>query len=139
MRMQLIVASASAALATGASALLAAPGQTTATPGQMTQARVWIQNRGRSEAVPISLQDVAFDTPLRVRVTNGTTGANPEEPLHVRVLPEPRNWQYESVTIEPGDDIAAVLSTRGSAGWETTGITVPAANGALTVLLKRPR
>jgi len=139
MRMQLIVASWSVALATGASALLAAPGQTTATPGQMTQARVWIQNRGRSEAVPISLQDVAVDVPLRVRVTNGMNAANPDEPLHVRVMPEPRNWQYESVTIEAGDDIAAALSARGNAGWETTGITIPAANGAMTVLLKRPR
>jgi hypothetical protein len=72
-------------------------------------------------------------------VTNGTNGANPDEPLHVRVVSDARSWQYESVSIQAGEDIAAVLSTRGSAGWETTGITVPAANGAMTVLLKRPR
>lgn len=138
MRMQLVVVSWSVALATGAAATLAAPEQTTATPGQMTQARVWIQNRGRGEAVPITVQEFATDAPLRVRVINGPPGANPEEPLQVHVVP-PRVWQYQSVTVTPGDDIAAVLTAQGVSGWETTGVAVPAPGGATTVLLKRSR
>ena len=48
-----------------ASALLtraSAPAQTY--PGQPTQAKVWVQNRGSSEAVPISLEQYAAEPKL---------------------------------------------------------------------------
>jgi hypothetical protein len=69
MRTHTVVRASALVLLVGGPSILAAPGQT-AQPGQMTQARVLIQNRGRGEAVPVSLQDTALDTPLRVRVVN---------------------------------------------------------------------
>ena len=43
-----------AVMIVGGTAMLAAPAQqTTLTPGQMTEAHVWVQNRGRKEAVPV--------------------------------------------------------------------------------------
>ena len=60
------------ALLVAGTSILAAPEQTTATPGQMTQARVWVQNRGRTEAVPVELRDVNLDAPLKVQVINGS-------------------------------------------------------------------
>ena len=66
MRAETIARALTLALLVAGTSMLAAPDQT-ATPGQMTPARVWIQNRGRGEAVPISLQEASLDTPLRVR------------------------------------------------------------------------
>ena len=48
------------------SAMLASPEQTTQTPGQMTQARVWVENRGPHEALPVDLR--AERNGRRVRV-----------------------------------------------------------------------
>jgi hypothetical protein len=42
------------------------------------------------------------------------------------------------VTLKTTDDPAKVLNPEGLVGWETTGITWPAAGGT-TLLLKRPR
>ena len=65
-------------LVIGASATPAAP--QTAYPGQMTQARVWIQNKGDGEAVPVDLRDVNTAAPLRVQVVNA-------DPTHPAMLP----------------------------------------------------
>lgn len=138
MRVQLFVASCTLALAAGRSAMLAAPGQTQ-TPGQMTQARVWIENRGRQEALPVSLQEVAPDTPpMRVRVINGVTPSGSDDPVNVHVVRQPAIWQYQSVTIKGGEDMAAALSASGAAGWEATGVAVTNADGT-TLLMKRLR
>src|SRR5687767_12451060 len=41
----------------------------TAQPGQPTQGKVWIQNRGDVEAVPVTIQNMATEgPPLRVQV-----------------------------------------------------------------------
>jgi hypothetical protein len=140
MRIQL-VAACTVALAAGRSAMLAAPAQTTQTtqtPGQMTEARVTVQNRGREQAVPISLQEVSLETPLRVRVINGQTPG--DEPLNVRVVQEPRVWQYQTIEVKADENIANALSTLGAAGWETAGVAVASVTGGVTtVLLKRQR
>ncbi len=120
-------------LIVGSVAMLAAPEQTQQ-PGQMTQARVLVLNRGRSEAVPVELRDANLDTPLRVRIMNGE---NPLQPLAVRLLPP--TWDYKVVPIAAGDDMADALRTEGSNGWETTGITYADSRGATVILLKRPR
>jgi hypothetical protein len=141
MRIQLVVLASTVALAAGRSAMLAAPAQTTQTtqqPGQMTEARVTIQNRGRGEAVPISLQDVSLETPLRVRVINGQTAPGTDEPVSVRIVRSPRVWQYQTVAVKAEENIATVLATPGAAGWETTGIAFTNA-GVTSVLLKRLR
>jgi hypothetical protein len=125
-----IVASAFVA---GGSAMVAAPDQTR--PGEPTQARVWIENRGRTEAVPVDLRDANIDVPLRVQVTNGDP-QRPAPPVPVRSTLHP--WEYRTVTLTAADDPAKVLNPEGLVGWETTGITWPAAGGT-TLLMKRPR
>ena len=114
--------------------ILAEPGQT-AQPGQMTQARVWVQNRGRAETIPVDIREVNLDSPLKVQVINGDAGfrANPVQVTEIRKM-----WDYETVVVKGADDVASVLSTKGTAGWETTGIAF--LNGdKTTLLLKRPR
>jgi hypothetical protein len=134
MRLKSIVSAFVGVLVVGA-AILAAPGQTQQ-PGQMTQARVWIQNRGRAEAVPVELREVNLDTPMRVQIMNGESGYATPGPVQVREIR--RVWDYETITVAPTDDMAARLNQRGASGWETTGIAFVNADGT-TLLLKRPR
>ena len=135
MRLKSIVSALVGVLVVGGAAILAAPGQTQQ-PGQMTQARVWIQNRGRSEAVPVELREVNLETPMRVQVINGESGYATPGPVQVREMR--RVWDYETVTVAATDDMAAALNQRGASGWETTGIVFANADGT-TLLLKRPR
>ena len=71
MRADTLARAVAFALIVAGTSILAAPAQTTAQPGQMTQAHVWVQNRGRSEAIPVDVREVNLDAPLRVQVTNG--------------------------------------------------------------------
>ena len=123
------------ALVASASAIVAAP-QTTITPGQMTQAHVWIQNRGSGEAVPVDLRDINVNEPLRVQVINADISHPATQPIPVRIV-RPA-WDYMTITATPDQDVARVLNARGAEGWETTGITLPAALGP-TLVLKRQR
>ena len=136
------VAASALALAIGASVMLAAPrqiqqlGQTTQQPGQMTQARVWIENRSASEAVPVDLRDVNLAHPLRVQIVNGELQYALTNPLPVQ--PVRPVWEYQTITFAPGADMAPRLNPLGAAGWETTGVMLANAQGT-TLLLKRPR
>ena len=56
-------------LMTAGGAMLAAPGQTTQRPGEMTEARVWVQNRAKDAAVAVTVQDVAPDATMHVART----------------------------------------------------------------------
>jgi len=105
----------------------------TAQPGQMTQARVWVENHGRSEAVPVDIRDINLEKPMRVHVLNGEGGA---DVLPVR--PVRQYWDYELAVVPAGRDLAAVLNARGAAGWEAVGTTRVTAEST-TILLKRPR
>jgi hypothetical protein len=136
------VAATALALATGASAMLAAPAQTqqpgptTQQPGQMTEAHVWVDNRGRSQAVPVELSDEKLDHPLRVLIINGEPQYQPSNPVLVRTA-RPL-WEYQTVTLAAGDDMAQKLNPLGAAGWETT--TIMSVDARTTrLLLKRPR
>jgi hypothetical protein len=135
MRKTAITAACAAAIFVAAAATIAA--LQTAQPGQMTQARMWVENRGRSEAVPVDLRDVNLDKPLRVQVMNGELGSGDVAmPLQVRTARQ--NWEYETVAIPAGKDVAALLNARGTAGWEAVG-TLSVTEGTTTILLKRPR
>jgi hypothetical protein len=118
------------------SAMLASPEQTTQTPGQMTQARVWVENRGPNEALPVDLRDVNLDHPLRVQVVNSEPQYGSTSPVQVRPVRQP--WDYRTILVVPTDDLSAKLNTLGGEGWETTGIVFVKVEGT-TVLLKRPR
>lgn len=136
MRLKPIVGAFVGVWVVGGAAILAAPGQTTLQPGQMTQARVWIQNRGRSEAVPVELRDVNLDAPLRVQIINGEPTYAATAPVLVREIR--RVWEYDTITVAPTQNVAAMLTQRGVDGWETTGISFVSADGT-TLLLKRAR
>jgi hypothetical protein len=118
---------------------LGAPAQDqTPQPGQPTQARVWIQNQGNTEAVPVSIRNVAADVaPLRVEVTGvPTVTIGSGSVVQARVTRQP--WEYENVSIPPGQDAAVLLSAAGADGWEATGVVIPVQAGTL-VVMKRPR
>jgi hypothetical protein len=106
-------------------------------PGQLTQERVWIQNRGEAEAVPVSIENMASEAPpLRVQVMGTPTvtiGAASGQVRAVRPL-----WEYRSVTIPSSQDPAALLNAAGADGWEATGVTVGAQGGTI-VVMKRPQ
>ena len=137
MRTIVISVIAVTALVTFRSAMLAAPEQqTTQYPGQMTEARVWIQNRAKGEAVAVTLQDAASDlAPLSVRLVNPPNMAN-VEPLRVRAVQQP--WEYQVVPVPAATNAMATLTNLGNQGWEVTG-GFTAANGGAMLLLKRPR
>ena len=102
--------------------MLAAPGaQGQDRPGQIGQAKVWIENRGRAGAVPIILEEVAASSPINVQARRAR-----------------QQWEYRTLTLQPGPDPAVALSALGADGWETTGVQV-AALPPNVVVLKRPR
>ena len=126
-----------AAVVMSASARTAAP--QTAYPGQMTQARVWIQNKGDGEAVPVDLRDVNVAAPLRVQVVNADPAHATMPPVQVR-LTRPV-WEYSSVVVPEREDVVRALIARGAEGWEVVSMAeVAGANGPATrFLLKRLR
>ncbi|MCU1385721.1 MAG: hypothetical protein JWL71_4418 [Acidobacteria bacterium] len=135
MRAHIIARAAAFVLIVAGTSILAAPEQT-AQPGQMTQPRVWIQNHGRAEAVPISIQEAALDTPLRVRVVNLQDPKGTDGPIQARLVQQ--SWDYRTIVVTNGQDPAAALTAPGAAGWEATGVTFVRPDG-MTLLLKRPR
>lgn len=115
-------------LASGA--IVAAPGQDR--PGQITQAKVFVENRGRADAIPVVVQDVAS-----VQVTGTPTVAiSPATTASVRVVRQP--WEYRTASFKAGDDLAMVLEGAGRDGWEATGVQYTSPAG-ITILLKRPK
>jgi len=137
MRHQLMVGACACLLTVAGTSTLAAPAQTPK-PGQMTEAHVWVHNRGRNEAVPVELLTVNLDRPLRVQVVNGEPQDVSINPMRVRFARV--EWEYQTITIPPGaqSSMAAMLNAQGAQGWETTGIVFEAENRT-TLLLKRPR
>jgi hypothetical protein len=120
----------------GGSAMLAAPDQVTPQPGQITQARVWVMNSGRTEAVPVNLRDASLEAPLRVQIVQGEY----RTPETVKIQMARQSWEYMTLTVPASPDAktAPLVDQQGAAGWETTGIawTTPAGTA---LLMKRPR
>ena len=134
MRVETIARAFAFVLIVAGTSILAAPSQT-AQPGQMTQARVWVQNRGRAEAVSVDLREANLDSPLKVQIMN----ADPQYPrtsaVNARLVQQ--SWDYHTIMLKDGQDPLAALIGPGAAGWETTGITFVKPDG-VTLLLKRP-
>jgi hypothetical protein len=124
--------------AVAAGVMLGAPGgQGQERPGQIGQAKVWIENRGRSEAVPIILEEVAASAPINVQVSGTPTVAiAPATVVQTRLARQ--QWEYRTVDLEREQDPAAALSRAGAEGWETTGIQLLNRAGA-PVVMKRPK
>ena len=106
--------------------LLSARGQSTARPGEMTQARVWIENRNPNDAVPVIVENVV--TPITAHLDSTST---------VQTVAAHQIWQYRSEQLSPGAS-AAVLDRAGMDGWEAVGVLQTGPMG-VTILFKRPR
>lgn len=129
--------SAGVLLAGGAAIRIVSAQDRTQQPGQPTQARVWIQNQGDAEAVPMRLQTIASDALLRVQVTGTpTVTTGPGSVVQARMARQ--SWEYRAVRITGGQDLATVLNNPGADGWEATSLMSPSP-GETLVLMKRPR
>src|SRR5713226_8357132 len=99
MRKTVITGACAAAIFVAAAATIAA--LQTAQPGQMTQARVWIQNRGGREAVHVDLRENKVDKPLRGHLMHREFGpGDVTKPLQVRTVRP--SCEYETAAIPAG-------------------------------------
>jgi hypothetical protein len=98
-------------------------------PGGPTQARVWIENRGDAEAVPVVLTRAP-----RMEIA-GAVVLDPSTVVASRAARQ--TWDYETVAVPSGTDAAAVLRSSGGDGWEAVGVVSTTPN--VVVLMKRPR
>ena len=96
-------------------------------PGQPTQGKVWIQNRGNEEAIPVTLRDASSDARVKVQVM-GTAA--------MQVVSQP--WSYMRLVVSKGQDEIVALNKAGVDGWETTGLESHDER-ATTYIMKRPR
>jgi hypothetical protein len=104
-------------------------------PGQPTQARVWIENQGAPEAIPVAIEAVA--APLQVQVVGvPAVTFGPQSVVDARTSRQ--QWEYQNVRLPQSGDPTAVLNAAGMEGWETTGLLFPASQGSV-IVMKRPR
>ena len=118
---------AAVCVAAGASALVA---QAPSRPGEMTQARVWVQNRGSSESVPVVVEHTTETTRVNL------AGVEPSVTLRTRTVVQ--GWQYRAVVLPANDMAAAGLVKVGNDGWEAVAVLQSNPSGA-TILFKRPQ
>jgi hypothetical protein len=106
-------------------------------PGRPTQAKVYIINRDRADAVPVTIQAVAAKEAVRVSVSGTPTVELSNTPVNVRRARQV--WEYRQITAPANVDPTPALNTAGGEGWELVGTPVTLANGDARFLLKRPR
>jgi hypothetical protein len=125
------------ALIAGAAVLPRASAQeSTQQPGQPTRANVWIQNRGEMEAVPVAIEGVTSESPLRVAIVGvPRISMDPASTLQARAVRQ--SWEYRTVSLAAGQDPVAALNAAGVDGWETAGVTLSTGSSTV-ILLKRP-
>jgi hypothetical protein len=136
MRMTTVARASVCVLIVAGTSILAAPEPAQQQPGQMTQARVWVQNHGRAETIPVDVREINLDAPIKVQVMNGDPSLPRTSPVQVTEIR--KGWEYETITLQSPDDVVKVLTPKGVIGWETTGIAFVNPGGT-TLLLKRPR
>jgi hypothetical protein len=135
MRMTTVARAVACVLIVAGTSILAAP-EPAQQPGQITQARVWVQNRGRAETIPVDVREINLDAPMKVQVISGDPNFARTNPVQVTEIR--KGWEYETITLQSPDDVVKVLTPKGVIGWETTGIAFVNPGGT-TLLLKRPR
>jgi hypothetical protein len=132
-----MAALAGTAIAAGGAMLAAARGQVQDRPGQIGQSKVFVENRGTLEAVPVAIQEVVTPSPIGVQVVGTpTVSVAPATIVQARLIRQ--SWEYRTISIGPTQDAASALTAAGLDGWEMTGVQLPDRSGA-TVVLKRPR
>ena len=104
MRTALALAALGGVALTAGGAMVAAPGQTDR-PGQISQAKVWVENRGRHEAVPVAIHDVMTSTPIGVQVIGTpTVTIAPSNVVQARLVRQ--QWEYRTITNPSSDSHA---------------------------------
>src|SRR5262245_1467626 len=116
-------------------ATLAAP-QTR--PGEPTKPSVWVENRGINEAVPTTIEAMSDAArPLRVEIVGSpAVTMSPTAVIQTRAVRQV--WEHRLLTLQPGQDLAAVIAKIENDNWEAVGFQATA-QGLTAVLLKRPR
>ena len=117
-----------------ASVTIAAPPQDR--PGFPTKASVWVENRAPEEAIPVRLVRTPTEQPIRVDIGTPTVQLPANSVIDARQPRQP--WEYRSIVVPTGQDLAASLNTAGQEGWEPSGVQITATGGT-TIVLKRPR
>jgi hypothetical protein len=115
-----------------ASAILAGQDRPGDRPGTIWPAKVWVQNRDRTEAVPVSILDIAQVDVIGMPAVTIT----PSTVIQSRLVRQ--TWEYTVVIVPKGSDPVLALSRSGQDGWEATGIQFPTGDGA-SLLMKRPK
>ncbi|HWW84705.1 MAG TPA: hypothetical protein VNZ26_13945 [Vicinamibacterales bacterium] len=137
-KIALAVLAAGALIACGASMLADSTQDATLYPGYPTQGKVWIQNRGQNEAIPVTIEGNVQGPPMRV-VIAGSPPVTLSAGSALDARRARQSWDYREITISGSQSLAAELNSAGSEGWETTGLSMPGANGGTVLVLKRPR
>ena len=103
-----------------------------------TQARVWVENRGQNEAVPVSVIGgvQVTGTPNVAIAGTPTVALVPATTVQTRAARQ--TWEYRVLRVPTGGDMGGLLSTAGLEGWETTGLQM-SEQAAVVVVMKRPR
>src|SRR5262249_49195799 len=96
--------------------------QSTRAPGELTQARVWVENKAPFEPIPVSVEGFA-STPS-VRLSSVDTS------VVLASRAGRQQWEYRIVPYDNGALVGA-----GNDGWEAVGVVASA--GSPSVLLKR--
>jgi hypothetical protein len=104
-------------------------------PGDMTQSRVWIENRLTGDAIPVVVQNTG--APARVLVT-GTPSVTVESANTLPTRLVRQSWEYRTIVLPAGQDPASLLVAAGNDGWEAVAVLQPSQPSA-SLLLKRPR
>jgi hypothetical protein len=105
--------------------------------GRMSQARVIVMNKDpKAEAIPVAL--VNSPEPVRVALT-GTPVVSVTGGVTAVTQSGVQRWEYRTVIVASDADVTTALNGLGGDGWEVSGAVVPRSNGAVGVILKRPR
>jgi hypothetical protein len=110
------------------SAAVALGARQTAAPARTL---VQVGNKGRAEAVPVSVQEV-LGAPLKVAI------AQADQPIPVTVIPARPQWEYSEVKYTTGESPMSAIQAAAAQGWEVTGITY-VVSGRNAVLVRRMR
>ena len=104
-------------------------------PGRGTQARMYVLNRDKSDAIPVT---VVSTEPVRAAIVGtATVSVDPESTVHVRAVSVRQAWEYRTLQVGANDP-SSVLNGAGADGWELAA-TLPGGGGTTQLVLKRPR
>lgn len=106
-------------------------------PGRPTQNKVYVLNRDRADAIPVTIQGFSTAEIAKVSIVGTPTVTIGNSAIDLRLVRQ--NWEYRQITMALTGDPTAALNTAGGEGWELVGSPVVLANGDVRFLLKRPR